>query len=252
MGDAATLFSQIYESMDGLKTELQAAKDRASTSYREGYEAGRAAFAYETRNSGPPLLGGKPTLEEIKVAAERARIPPGPWADPQGRIHYPSPCPKCGGQICPCDRRTLQQAADDAAERARPVLASNPLDPKCASIFEAAEMIASVTAAMRKLADALGAAEKRADGYKELATYRREQAWHSDSEATTLRDQLRLLAKERDEWRAEAAGRLTAIDDLRETVSALKRQLGDSQESLHHALERAERAEKMLTTERRA
>jgi chromosome segregation ATPase len=182
MGDAAELFSQIYEAMDGLKTELQAAKDRASTSYREGYEAGKAAADTPER------------------AAERDRE--STRAYDRGRLDG------------------FNEAQRYAAKHsAAPVLASNPLDPKCASIFEAAEMLASVTAAMRKLADALGAAEKRADGYKELATHRREQAWHSDSEATTLRDQLRLLAKERDEWRAEAAGRPTAIDDLRETVS---------------------------------
>lgn len=125
-----------------LVAELQAAKDRASTSYREGYEAGRA-YAYETRNSGPPgvLMGAKPTLEE---ALELIRA---------SRDHY------------------------------------------------------------------------------------RNAAWEADAGLTSTQEQLRLMTKERDALKVQVA-------DVQETADALKRQLTESQESLHHAINRFERAEK--------
>jgi hypothetical protein len=229
MGDAAELFSQIYEAMDGLKTELQAAKDRASTSYREGYEAGKA----ESYKAGY-------TAASVACIEEHAR-----------------------------------------RDRNRPVLASNPLDPKCASIFEAAEMLASVTAAMRKLADALEAMQKRAEWAEAAA--KGVQAVHGGEWCKKNREEGRgacgMCAACCEEWRekaekAEAAEKTRATirasrdhyqrtaweqeaelmqlrDRLRE-LDAWKNEARGLREERDHALERAERAEKMLTTERRA
>jgi hypothetical protein len=174
MGDAATLFSEIYEAMDGLKTELQAAKDRASTSYREGYEAGRAVG----------FKAGVQAEADARAAKETADL--------------------------------RERAAMDGQVRA--VLATNPLDPKCATIFEAAEMIASVTAALRKVADALEKVSVSREQY-------RRDAWDADTALCDAREQLRLMTRERDEWCGEAR----ALREARDL-----------------ALERAERAEKLL------
>lgn len=155
---------------------LQAAKDRASTSYRQGYEAGVKAEA-EAR-----------AQKEVADLRDRAAM---------------------DGQI-------------------RAVLASNPLDPKCASIFEAAEILASVTACMSKLAKALEEMSEKAEAAEKLAE-RGAYAERDLAEALASREHYRRISWEQDAQLAD-----------------LKRQLGEHAEAWSKAMERAERAEAML------
>lgn len=241
----AEMHRRLERQAKAYEAELQAVKDQASTSYRDGYEArGKHDLAFGTKDRASTSYregyeAGRKSMEPACVDAFRNGQVNGSYREgyEAGKAATPHPgfreCVKCAfawderqGTDCPnCEVEALRQW------RQRPVLASNPLDPKCASIFEAAEILASVTACMSKLAKALEemsekaeAAEKALAAVDASRKHYQRTAWEQEAELMCLRE------RDRD----------------------LKRQLGETQEALGKATERAERAEKMLTTERRS